>query len=134
MKTRVGIGYDVHRLIEGRPWFWEASGSNTKGLDGHSDADVVLHALCDALFGALGESDIDNFFPTPIHVGGGSQHRFSGRSCSACLNASGGPGECGHHHHCRRTQGQPACRRHESLFGSMSATPLQAAQHQGHDQ
>ena len=64
MKTRVGIGYDVHRLIEGRPLVLGGVRiEHSKGLDGHSDADVVLHALCDALFGALGESDIGQFFP-----------------------------------------------------------------------
>ena len=64
MKTRVGIGYDVHRLLEGRPLVLGGVRiEHSKGLDGHSDADVVLHALCDALFGALGESDIGQFFP-----------------------------------------------------------------------
>lgn len=62
--SRVGIGYDVHRLTEGRKLILGGIEiPHTKGLDGHSDADVVLHALCDAIFGALGLSDIGQFFP-----------------------------------------------------------------------
>jgi 2-C-methyl-D-erythritol 2,4-cyclodiphosphate synthase len=62
--SRVGIGYDVHRLAEGRKLILGGVEiPHTKGLEGHSDADVVLHALCDAIFGALGESDIGQFFP-----------------------------------------------------------------------
>jgi len=64
MTPRVGLGYDVHRLIEGRPLvLGGVTIPHSRGLDGHSDADVLLHALCDALFGALGESDIGQFFP-----------------------------------------------------------------------
>jgi 2-C-methyl-D-erythritol 2,4-cyclodiphosphate synthase len=61
--SHVGIGYDVHRLKEGRKLILGGVEiSHDKGLDGHSDADVVLHALCDAIFGALGEQDIGQFF------------------------------------------------------------------------
>jgi 2-C-methyl-D-erythritol 2,4-cyclodiphosphate synthase len=61
---RVGIGYDVHRLVEGRPLI--LGGSTIpfgKGLLGHSDADVLLHALGDAILGALGLGDIGRHFP-----------------------------------------------------------------------
>lgn len=62
--VHVGIGYDVHRLVEGRPL---VLGGVTipfeKGLDGHSDADVLLHAITDAVLGAIGEGDIGQFFP-----------------------------------------------------------------------
>ncbi len=61
---RIGIGYDVHRLVAGRPLIL---GGVTipfaKGLDGHSDADVLLHAMCDALLGAAGMGDIGLHFP-----------------------------------------------------------------------
>ncbi|MGC4014302.1 MAG: 2-C-methyl-D-erythritol 2,4-cyclodiphosphate synthase [Luteolibacter sp.] len=60
----VGIGYDVHRFKEGRPLI--LGGVNiphTHGLDGHSDADVLCHALADAVLGALGQPDIGYFFP-----------------------------------------------------------------------
>lgn len=60
----IGIGYDVHRLVEGRRLMLGGVDlHHTKGLEGHSDADVLLHAICDAIFGALGESDIGHFFP-----------------------------------------------------------------------
>jgi 2-C-methyl-D-erythritol 2,4-cyclodiphosphate synthase len=61
---RIGHGYDVHRLIKGRPLF--LGGVEIpfeKGLEGHSDADVLLHALCDALLGAAGKGDIGMHFP-----------------------------------------------------------------------
>jgi 2-C-methyl-D-erythritol 2,4-cyclodiphosphate synthase len=60
----VGIGYDVHRLVEGRKLILGGVEiPHVKGLEGHSDADVLIHALCDALFGAMGEGDIGHFFP-----------------------------------------------------------------------
>ncbi len=61
---RVGIGYDIHRFAPGRKLF--LGGVHipfTRGLLGHSDADVVLHAVCDALLGAMGEDDIGKHFP-----------------------------------------------------------------------
>ena len=61
---RIGHGYDAHRLVEGRPLILGGvTISYSKGLDGHSDADVVIHALCDALFGAMGLGDIGVHFP-----------------------------------------------------------------------
>ncbi len=58
----VGIGYDVHRLVEGRKLILGGVDiHHTKGLDGHSDADVLIHAVCDAIFGALGEGDIGHW-------------------------------------------------------------------------
>lgn len=59
-----GIGYDVHRLVEGRPLVLGGVAiPHDRGLDGHSDADALMHAICDAVLGALGESDIGHFFP-----------------------------------------------------------------------
>ncbi|PKM79760.1 MAG: 2-C-methyl-D-erythritol 2,4-cyclodiphosphate synthase [Firmicutes bacterium HGW-Firmicutes-13] len=64
MKLRVGIGYDVHRLVEGRPLILGGIEiPNNKGLLGHSDADVLLHAIMDALLGAVGKGDIGKHFP-----------------------------------------------------------------------
>lgn len=60
----VGTGYDVHPLVAGRKLILGGVEiPHPKGLEGHSDADVLMHALCDALLGALGESDIGHFFP-----------------------------------------------------------------------
>jgi 2-C-methyl-D-erythritol 2,4-cyclodiphosphate synthase len=60
----VGIGYDVHRLVDGRKLvLGGVEIEHLKGLDGHSDADVLMHAVCDAVLGALGEVDIGHFFP-----------------------------------------------------------------------
>jgi len=64
MPVRVGYGYDIHRLIEGRKLM--LGGVNipfAQGLDGHSDADVLLHAVCDAILGALALGDIGVHFP-----------------------------------------------------------------------
>jgi 2-C-methyl-D-erythritol 2,4-cyclodiphosphate synthase len=62
--NRVGIGYDVHPLVEGRKLFLGGIElSHDKGLEGHSDADVLIHALADAVLGALGEGDIGHHFP-----------------------------------------------------------------------
>jgi 2-C-methyl-D-erythritol 2,4-cyclodiphosphate synthase len=62
--NHVGIGYDVHRLVEGRKLILGGVEiCHIKGLDGHSDADVLMHAICDAILGALGEPDIGHYFP-----------------------------------------------------------------------
>ncbi|MFZ9962177.1 MAG: 2-C-methyl-D-erythritol 2,4-cyclodiphosphate synthase [Burkholderiales bacterium] len=61
---KIGEGFDIHRLVEGRELLiGGVSVPHEKGLDGHSDADVLLHAICDALLGALGADDIGTHFP-----------------------------------------------------------------------
>jgi len=61
---RIGNGYDVHRLVEGRElWLCGVRVEYDKGLLGHSDADVALHALCDAILGAVSRRDIGYHFP-----------------------------------------------------------------------
>ncbi|MCU0588090.1 MAG: 2-C-methyl-D-erythritol 2,4-cyclodiphosphate synthase [Syntrophobacteraceae bacterium] len=61
---RVGFGYDVHALVTGRPLFLGGVEiPHTHGLLGHSDADVLLHAICDALLGGAGLGDIGRHFP-----------------------------------------------------------------------
>src|SRR4051794_35023952 len=62
---RAGFGYDVHSLVEGRPLILGGvEVSHGKGLEGHSDADVLLHALIDAILGAAGMGDIGTYFPS----------------------------------------------------------------------
>src|SRR5471032_3199869 len=62
--VHVGIGYDVHALVAGRKLvLGGVEIPHAKGLEGHSDADALMHAICDALLGALGEPDIGHFFP-----------------------------------------------------------------------
>ncbi|MEK6795584.1 MAG: 2-C-methyl-D-erythritol 2,4-cyclodiphosphate synthase [Spirochaetota bacterium] len=61
---RIGSGYDSHRFIEGRPLILGGvTIPSDRGLDGHSDADALLHAVIDALLGAMGENDIGTLFP-----------------------------------------------------------------------
>jgi len=61
---RIGTGYDVHRLAEGLPlWLGGVKMPHSSGLVGHSDADVLLHAICDALLGAAALGDIGKHFP-----------------------------------------------------------------------
>lgn len=70
---RVGLGYDVHAFEEGRPLILcGITVPHTKGLAGHSDADVGIHALCDAIYGALAEGDIGRHFP-PARMSGKTQ-------------------------------------------------------------
>ncbi len=64
MKFRVGLGYDVHKLVEGKDfWLGGIKVDHTKGAIGHSDADVLLHSICDALLGAANLRDIGFHFP-----------------------------------------------------------------------
>lgn len=64
MKIRVGFGFDVHQLVEGRElWIGGIRLEHEKGLLGHSDADVLIHTICDALLGAANMRDIGYHFP-----------------------------------------------------------------------
>ena len=65
--TRVGIGYDSHRFAPGRRLILGGQHiPHSAGLDGHSDADAVAHAVTDAILGAAAAGDIGTHFPTPI--------------------------------------------------------------------
>ncbi len=64
MNFRIGHGYDIHRIVPGRPLVLGGVKFDADfGLEGHSDADCVTHAICDALLGAAGLADIGHFFP-----------------------------------------------------------------------
>jgi 2-C-methyl-D-erythritol 2,4-cyclodiphosphate synthase len=78
--VRVGLGFDVHRFTDGRPLVLcglEIEGE--PGLDGHSDADVALHAVCDALLGAVAGGDLGEHFPS-------SDPRWAGASSAVLLH------------------------------------------------
>jgi len=87
---RIGLGYDVHRLVEDRPLI--LGGVRIpfeKGLLGHSDADVLTHAVCDALFGAAGMGDIGEHFPdsNPLYKGVDSIYLL--KQCVKLVRAEG---------------------------------------------
>ena len=90
--NRVGIGYDVHQLKAGRPLILGGVViEHDTGLDGHSDADVLMHAICDAVLGAIGEEDIGSFSLPAIRNGKTRRARFfsrkpRGKSPSATAN------------------------------------------------
>lgn len=79
MENRIGIGYDIHRLVEGRKLFLGGIEiPYSRGLLGHSDGDVLLHAICDALLGAVAQGDIGAHFPD-------TDPRYQGISSSELL-------------------------------------------------
>jgi 2-C-methyl-D-erythritol 2,4-cyclodiphosphate synthase len=90
MNFRVGQGFDVHALVAGRPLI---IGGVTipfeKGLLGHSDADVLLHAICDALLGAAGLGDIGRHFPDTDPAYQGADSRVLLRETGAKVRAAG---------------------------------------------
>ncbi len=87
---RVGIGHDTHRLAEGRPLVLGGVRiEHPRGLVGHSDADVVLHAVTDALLGAAGLGDIGDAYPDTDPAWAGADSRLFLRETLARLNQSG---------------------------------------------
>lgn len=87
---RIGHGYDVHRLIEGRDLI--IGGVNIpyeKGLLGHSDADVLVHAILDAVLGALGEGDIGKHFPDTDDRFKGINSMLLAENVASLLNSKG---------------------------------------------
>ncbi len=83
---RIGQGFDVHALVAGRACI--IGGVHIpyeRGLDGHSDADVLLHALCDAILGALGLGDIGHHFPDTDAAYKGADSRVLLRTCCALM-------------------------------------------------
>lgn len=87
---RTGIGYDVHRLEAGVPlWLGGVRISHSHGLIGHSDADVVLHAVCDALLGAVGAEDIGTLFPNTDERNKGRASREFVEAAASVVRAAG---------------------------------------------
>lgn len=90
MKIRVGMGYDVHRLVEGRElWLGGIRIEHPTGLSGHSDADVLIHALCDALLGAANMRDIGYHFPDTSDDFAGIDSKILLRKTVALLSREG---------------------------------------------
>jgi len=90
-RTAVGMGYDVHRLVADKPlWIGGIEIAHSHGLEGHSDADVALHALTDAILGALGDGDIgDHFPPSDPKWRGAASHRFLGFAAERAATRGG---------------------------------------------
>lgn len=87
---RIGHGYDVHRLVEGRKLFiGGVEIPHTMGLLGHSDADVLLHAVCDALLGAAALGDIGKHFPDSDERYKGIDSKILLRQCAYLLGEKG---------------------------------------------
>ena len=90
MKIRVGFGYDVHKLVEGRElWLGGIRIEHTMGLLGHSDADVLIHAICDALLGAANMRDIGYHFPDTAGEYKGIDSKILLRKTMALLREAG---------------------------------------------
>ena len=90
MNFRIGQGYDVHALVAGRPLIiGGVTVPYERGLLGHSDADVLLHAVTDALFGAAALGDIGRHFPDTDKRFAGADSRVLLRECAARVRAAG---------------------------------------------
>jgi 2-C-methyl-D-erythritol 4-phosphate cytidylyltransferase/2-C-methyl-D-erythritol 2,4-cyclodiphosphate synthase len=89
--TRTGMGFDVHRLEKGKElWLCGLKIDHEFGLAGHSDADVALHAVVDALLGAIGEGDIGSHFPpSDVRWKGAASHLFVSHACKLVAHAGG---------------------------------------------
>jgi 2-C-methyl-D-erythritol 2,4-cyclodiphosphate synthase len=87
---RIGIGYDVHQLVADRPlWLGGVQIPHHLGLLGHSDADVLLHAICDAMLGAAALGDIGKHFPDKDPQYKGIDSKILLRKCSELLQKEG---------------------------------------------
>ncbi|MBE6302378.1 MAG: 2-C-methyl-D-erythritol 2,4-cyclodiphosphate synthase [Bacteroidales bacterium] len=87
---RVGFGYDVHRLVEGRElWMGGVKIPYEYGLAGHSDADVLIHAICDAMLGAANLGDIGHQFPDTSDEFFGIDSKILLRRTNELINAKG---------------------------------------------
>src|SRR5881409_2769182 len=88
---RVGIGYDIHPLAPGRKLILGGVEiPHTKGLDGHSDADVLMHAICEAVLGAIAKGDIGSFFPNTDPRWRGASSRIFLEEAARQVNLYGG--------------------------------------------
>jgi 2-C-methyl-D-erythritol 2,4-cyclodiphosphate synthase len=90
MKIRIGFGFDVHPLEEGRDfWLGGVKLPSTKGASGHSDADVLIHAICDAILGAANLGDIGTHFPNTDPRWKGTDSKFFLKEVTRMIAAQG---------------------------------------------
>jgi 2-C-methyl-D-erythritol 2,4-cyclodiphosphate synthase len=90
MAYRIGSGVDYHQLVTGRElWIGGVKIPHTKGALGHSDADVLLHAICDAMLGALALGDIGVHFPDTDDAFKGIDSKILLKKCTELINAKG---------------------------------------------
>ncbi len=90
MAYRIGYGIDFHQLVEGRDlWIGGVNIPHTKGALGHSDADVLLHAICDALLGALALGDIGVHFPNTDEKYKNIDSKILLKQCNVLINEKG---------------------------------------------
>jgi len=87
---RIGHGFDAHRLVRGRPLrLGGIEVPHTRGLEGHSDGDCALHAICDALLGAAGEGDMGRHFPSRDPRWSGADSRVFAAEVIKIVRAAG---------------------------------------------
>jgi 2-C-methyl-D-erythritol 2,4-cyclodiphosphate synthase len=90
MSFRIGFGYDVHRLEEGIPfWLGGVKIPHPKGAVGHSDADILIHAICDAILGAAALGDIGSHFPDSDQSYKGISSMILLKRCRELLHSGG---------------------------------------------
>ena len=90
LNIRVGMGFDVHKLVEGRDlWLGGIKIEHSLGLLGHSDADVLIHAICDAMLGAANMRDIGYHFPDTAAETDGIDSKILLRKTNELLNEKG---------------------------------------------
>lgn len=90
MSFRIGFGYDVHRLEEGIPfWLGGVKIPHHKGAVGHSDADVLIHAICDAMLGAAAQGDLGSHFPDTDQSYKGISSMILLKRCRELLHSGG---------------------------------------------
>jgi len=90
MSFRIGFGYDVHRLEEGIPfWLGGVKIPHQKGAVGHSDADVLIHAICDAMLGAAAQGDLGSHFPDTDQSYKGISSMILLKRCRELLHSGG---------------------------------------------
>ncbi|MGD1919785.1 MAG: 2-C-methyl-D-erythritol 2,4-cyclodiphosphate synthase [Pleurocapsa sp.] len=90
MNIRIGNGYDIHQLVAGRPLILGGiEVPHSSGLLGHSDADVLIHAIMDALLGALGMGDIGHYFPPSDPKWKGADSKILMEQVAAIIQSAG---------------------------------------------